>query len=116
MNPNKMGKAPETVLTLDVWLWPVDDDGTVDHDGDPELHEVVTGAAERIETRRARKMSLQQIIEEGDEESLAYMAWSGLKRRQRFKGDFDTFVDRLAEVGVEDDDEDEGEGGDAAGR
>lgn len=115
--------TPKTAMTFDVYLW--NDDAP----DDPHHHRVVTGVRERLRAKMHFKKPIDQVLTEGNEEGMAYLAYLGCQRYGIIEESqsFETFVDSLFAVDPEGLDElspedvaaalsqDDGEEGDADG-
>lgn len=92
-----MPTTPKTALVLEVFLWNEDD-----HD-EPHRHEIVTGIRERIEAKRHFKKPVDQILTEGDEEGMLFLAWRGCLRYGliHHDTDLDGFLEQVVAVDPE---------------
>jgi hypothetical protein len=93
--------TPKTALPVDVYL-----------DGDVH-HQIIVGARERIETSRHFNKPIAELLGDGNEEALAYLAWLACRRNTGMDvpDKFDEFVKVL--IAVEPDLPDDEDGNDA---
>lgn len=108
-----MSTTPKTALEFEVFLW------NEDNPDEPHTHTIVTGLRERIEAKRHFKKPVDQILSEGDEEGMLFLAWRGCLRYGVIDEDvtLDGFLDQVVAVDPEgiDDVDDELTSGDTAG-